>query len=563
MPLKKGSDDKTISENIAELIKAGHSRDQAVAIAYKEAGREQKKDSADSEHVIRYDRQDYKVKTYKDADGFLRTDAIVTRTGVFKYHNADGSVRLELRHPREVFKADSLDTLKMVPLVNGHPKERIVTSENAKEYQIGMTGENVRPDGTCVRVPLVITDGKTIEMAEKRGRNKLSCGYETDLVHQDGVFEGEPYTHIQTNIRYNHLALVDVARAGDITQIKLDSGDAIQCENCTTCKCHSDGGPGSGNFGHEGRPGERGGSGGGGGGGAKRDLARLEREIKLTDDPDVLEELKAERQELRSTIKKSGRDSSRSVRSQVKEYFDSLPEGSNPEKAVNEVSKKFGISHAEASKHMSAYFENALDGFTYTKKEAKMPRVNLDGIEYEAAPEVINALGKANKTIETLTSDLAKARGDGDSMKSELTTLKARDISKEVSAGVQARLALERTATVCLDSEDVSTKTDSEIKAAVIAKVFPDIKLDGQSQDYVNACFTNAVSMLTKDKNNDGMRDQRQQSSDQSFRGDAGLGDADKARSRYINRLRGDAGAKYCSSCGEKMVNGECPKCNK
>lgn len=39
MPLKEGSDDATISENIAELIRAGHPREQAVAIAYTQAGR--------------------------------------------------------------------------------------------------------------------------------------------------------------------------------------------------------------------------------------------------------------------------------------------------------------------------------------------------------------------------------------------------------------------------------------------------------------------------------------------------------------------------------------------
>jgi len=34
MPLKQGSDKQTISSNIAELIRSGKPKDQAVAIAY-------------------------------------------------------------------------------------------------------------------------------------------------------------------------------------------------------------------------------------------------------------------------------------------------------------------------------------------------------------------------------------------------------------------------------------------------------------------------------------------------------------------------------------------------
>jgi len=42
-PLKKGKSKKVISENIAELRRSGRKKDQAVAIAMKEAGKSKKK----------------------------------------------------------------------------------------------------------------------------------------------------------------------------------------------------------------------------------------------------------------------------------------------------------------------------------------------------------------------------------------------------------------------------------------------------------------------------------------------------------------------------------------
>lgn len=44
MPLQSGSSDKAISANIAELIRAGHPHDQAIAIAFKKAGKSNSKD---------------------------------------------------------------------------------------------------------------------------------------------------------------------------------------------------------------------------------------------------------------------------------------------------------------------------------------------------------------------------------------------------------------------------------------------------------------------------------------------------------------------------------------
>lgn len=46
MPLKKGKSKATISKNIAELVRSGYKTDQAVAIAYDNAGKGKKNKKA-------------------------------------------------------------------------------------------------------------------------------------------------------------------------------------------------------------------------------------------------------------------------------------------------------------------------------------------------------------------------------------------------------------------------------------------------------------------------------------------------------------------------------------
>lgn len=164
-------------------------------------------------------------------EGFLQTSVRATRTGVFVYKGADGKPFRELRLPEEVFKTDSMNSLKMKPVTNDHPFE-LVNVDNIKEHQVGYTGDNVSQNDSFLDIGnVVINDKVTIEDVEK-GKQEVSCGYSLDLefmpgfwdgsaINQDG--RGEPFDAIQRNIIYNHVAVVDRGRAGSSVRLRLDS----------------------------------------------------------------------------------------------------------------------------------------------------------------------------------------------------------------------------------------------------------------------------------------------------------------------------------------------------
>ena len=180
--------------------------------------------------VSRFDRAILKPLTEISDDGFLRAQAIVTRCGIFQYANPDGSTRNELRHPDDVFDEKSIASMKMLPVTNGHPNEKLVRPENSKRLSVGYTGELIDTDGHHVLANFVVTDQQAIEEVFKNGKNQLSLGYQADLIDEDGIWKGEKYTSRQKNIRYNHLALVTSARAGEMAKIALDSNDAFEIE---------------------------------------------------------------------------------------------------------------------------------------------------------------------------------------------------------------------------------------------------------------------------------------------------------------------------------------------
>jgi uncharacterized protein len=165
------------------------------------------------------------AKPSKTPQGFLRCDATPTRCGVFTYRLGDGSIRKELRHPDEVFKADSLASLQNAPLTDDHPTETI-TADNAQQFSRGYVCDAPSVEGEHVRTAVLITDSALIKRAQK-GKRELSCGYHCDLDVTPGEYNGERYDAVQRNISYNHVALVSAGRAGPSARLHLDAADAV------------------------------------------------------------------------------------------------------------------------------------------------------------------------------------------------------------------------------------------------------------------------------------------------------------------------------------------------
>lgn len=160
------------------------------------------------------------------ADGRLRFDGALTRTGVFEYIDANGSVRREYRPPEEVFKADSLATFEGLLVTDEHPPE-LINPHNAATFRKGQLGESVRKDGRDVVGTLYIDDpGLTRKMQDRRNpKNQLSVGYRLDIEETPGTSpDGKPYDVIQRNIRANHLAVVYKGRAGT-ARVRMDSAE--------------------------------------------------------------------------------------------------------------------------------------------------------------------------------------------------------------------------------------------------------------------------------------------------------------------------------------------------
>ena len=166
--------------------------------------------------VTRYDIIELKAEV--TPEGFIRDKPVVTRAGIFKYRMLMVKRNENFVLLMKCFKADSLTSLSGVPVTDGH--RGLITNHNATGIvgTVLSPGERVDND---VAAEIIIHD------ANKLGKKReLSLGYTCDIKETSGEYNGQRYDCEQTNIRYNHLAVVSKGRAGN-ARLRLDSADAV------------------------------------------------------------------------------------------------------------------------------------------------------------------------------------------------------------------------------------------------------------------------------------------------------------------------------------------------
>lgn len=155
--------------------------------------------------------------------GYMVCVARSVRTGIQDYLGSEvGKPEMDVvkvyRSPEEVFSDASLQSFSHAPITDNHPSE-MVDASNWAQLAKGEVSTMAKKDSEWVSLPLILKDGVLISLINA-GKRELSAGYTCDLDWTAGVTpEGEHYDAQQRNIRVNHLAVVDAARAGKDARI--------------------------------------------------------------------------------------------------------------------------------------------------------------------------------------------------------------------------------------------------------------------------------------------------------------------------------------------------------
>lgn len=115
-----------------------------------------------------------------------------------------------LRDPEELARA--APTFNNIPLLSKHIP--VSAAEPQKEFVVGATGSNASYQAPYLKNSLVVWDAVAIALIESEEQKELSSAYRYRADMTPGVYEGVAHDGVMRDIRGNHVALVEVGRAG-------------------------------------------------------------------------------------------------------------------------------------------------------------------------------------------------------------------------------------------------------------------------------------------------------------------------------------------------------------
>lgn len=174
-----------------------------------------------------------------DTNGWFEVkDNPLSKEGVFQYRGSqirtvDGKSPPDpdklywvYRPAEELANKETINSFKLVPWVDNHTmlgKPEIGMTPAEKKGVSGVIGEKVYfKDGVLYGNIKVFSE--TMARNIESGKRELSLGYRCKYKQENGTYKGQPYDYVQTEIRGNHLALVEDGRMGGDVCV-LDSHD--------------------------------------------------------------------------------------------------------------------------------------------------------------------------------------------------------------------------------------------------------------------------------------------------------------------------------------------------
>lgn len=442
---------------------------------------------------IRLDKAD---STYFTDEGYLVDHPILTSCGIFEYVNSDGSIRRELRLPKYVFDEDSLKTYRGKPIIITHDAG-VVDKSNVDKEQIGTILSDGYKDGNDVRAEIIIHD---TDAMKDSGLKELSLGYNLDLIEEPGVYKGEHYDAIQTNIVINHLAIVASARAGEQARLNIDGKEEPELK------------------------------------GGKMRSKRYDGELS----PEELEQAIKLYRESQGTQGKA--------QSKATEGVDGN-EGEPTKEPVTEGKSNEGDEPKVDGDTTEGVSKGATpEDIVNTVKEHKAGRDDSDGPkDVEAAKTVINQqdadIDMLLAAIEKLLSEKGATPGSIEDNTEGENNDGSGDDSKSLNADSADKIVRQRLS-ICrvgdkLNMDGLENMSIEQAKKTIIAKVLPNMRLDGKSNAYIDAMYDLAVGEVKKKKD---VAYQRQQMTAQvqKNRLDSGESMAMLARKKMIAREGGN-----------------------